>query len=354
VTKLDLHAPVTELVHQLVDIESVSGNEAVITDAIEAALSDVAHISLRRDGNALVARTNLGREKRVLLAGHTDTVPLAGNLPARRIGEQLHGCGTTDMKGGLAVLLAICATVAEPRYDATYVAYDCEEVEAARNGLKRLVDNHPDWLATDLAILMEPTNALIEAGCQGTLRVDVSVPGVRAHTARAWMGVNAIHDVAPLLATLASYDARRVVIDGCEYREGISAVRISGGVSGNVVPDECTVEINFRFAPDRSESDALVHVQQVLSPYQVSLADVAGGALPGLSSPIAQEFAAAVGGEPQAKLGWTDVARFSALGVPALNFGPGDPLVAHTADEYVELAQVQRAYDVMHAYLTAS
>lgn len=351
-TTLDLRVPVRELVRSLVDIESVSGNEAAITDAIEAGLRALGHLSVERDGNVLVARTSLGRSHRVLLAGHTDTVPVAGNLPSRLDGERLYGCGTTDMKGGLAVLLSLAAHVTESRHDVTYVAYDCEEVEAARNGLKRVVEVHPDWLATDLAILLEPTNALIEAGCQGTLRVDVTVPGVRAHTARAWLGVNAIHDAAPLLATLASYDARRVVIDGCEYREGLSAVGIRAGVSGNVVPDECVVEINFRFAPDRSESDALVHVQQVLSPYPVALVDVAGGALPGLSASIAQEFAAAVGGVPQAKLGWTDVARFSALGVPALNFGPGDPLVAHTADESVELPQVERAADVLSRYLT--
>ncbi|MEP7054722.1 MAG: succinyl-diaminopimelate desuccinylase [Actinomycetota bacterium] len=351
-TSVDLRAPARDLTVDLVDMESVSGDEAAITDAIEAGLRSAAHLTVERDGNVLVARTSLGRDRRILLAGHTDTVPLAANLPARLDGDRLYGCGATDMKGGLAVLLSIATQVTTPRHDVTYVAYDCEEVNAARNGLKRVVESHPEWLATDLAILMEPTNALIEAGCQGTLRVEVTVPGVRAHSARAWTGVNAIHGAAPLLATLAAYDARRVVIDGCEFREGLSAVRIHGGVSGNVVPDECVVEINFRFAPDRSESDALVHVQQVLSPYQVSLVDVAGGALPGLSSAVAAEFAAAVGGAPQAKLGWTDVARFSALGVPALNFGPGDPLVAHTADEYVDLPQVDRAYDILHRYLS--
>lgn len=349
---LDLHGSARALTQSLVDIESVSGNEAGVTDAIETALRTLPHLSVERDGNVLVARTSLGRAQRVLLAGHSDTVPVAGNLPSRLDGERLHGCGTTDMKGGLAVLLSIAAAVAEPKHDVTYVAYDCEEIDASQNGLKRIVEQHPDWLATDLAILMEPTRSLIEAGCQGTLRVEVTVPGVRAHTARAWMGVNAIHDVAPLLATLAAYDARRVVIDGCEFREGLSAIRIRAGVSGNVVPDECVVEINFRFAPDRSESDALVHVQEVLSPYQLALVDVAGGALPGLSAPIAQQFVAAVGGTPVGKLGWTDVARFSALGVPALNFGPGDPLLAHTADEYVDLPQVDRAFEVLRAYLS--
>jgi succinyl-diaminopimelate desuccinylase len=352
VTQLDLHAPVVDVVRRLVDIESVSGNEAEICDAIEAALRSSTHLTVDRHRNTVVARTTLGRDKRVLLAGHTDTVPLAGNLPSRVDGDRLYGCGTTDMKGGTAVLLSMAATVLEPRYDVTYVAYECEEVEGERNGLKLLVDNHPDWLETELAILMEPTSARIEAGCQGTLRVEVTIPGVRAHAARSWIGVNAIHGAAPLLATLAAYDGRRVVIDGCEYREGLSAVRIQGGVAGNVIPDECHVEVNFRFAPDRTESDALAHVQSVLSPYPVVLTDAAPGALPGLHLEAAQEFIAAVGDEPAAKLGWTDVARFSALGVPALNYGPGDPLLAHTRDEFVELPQVTQCADVMRRYLT--
>jgi succinyl-diaminopimelate desuccinylase len=352
VTSVDLQAPVTDLVRQLVDIESVSGDEQLITDLIETGLRALPHLEVARAGNAVVARTSLGRARRVLLAGHTDTVPLAGNLPSRVDGDRLYGCGTTDMKGGVAVLLSMAATVLEPRYDVTYVAYDCEEVEGERNGLKRLVDQHADWLSTDLAILLEPTGALIEAGCQGTLRVDVTVPGVRAHSARSWLGVNAIHEAAPLLATLAAYDARRVTIDGCDYREGLSAVRIHGGVAGNVIPDECRIEVNFRFAPDRTESEALAHVQSVLSPYPVILTDAAPGALPGLATPVAQDFVAAVGDTPRAKLGWTDVARFSALGVPALNYGPGDPNLAHTRDEYVELPQVTRAADVMRRYLT--
>lgn len=351
-TSVDLQAPVTELVRQLVDIESVSGNEALISDLIETGLRALPHLAVSRAGNAVVARTSLGRPQRVLLAGHSDTVPLAGNLPSRLDGDRLYGCGTTDMKGGLAVLLSMAASVPEPRFDVTYVAYDCEEVEGERNGLKRLVDHHPDLLATDLAILMEPTGTLIEAGCQGTLRVDVTVPGVRAHSARSWLGVNAIHDAAPLLATLSAYEARRVTIDGCDYREGLSAVRIAGGVAGNVVPDECRIEVNFRFAPDRTESEALAHVQSVLSPYPVVMTDVAPGALPGLGTAVAQDFVAAVGDAPRGKLGWTDVARFSALGVPALNFGPGDPNLAHTRDEYVELPQVARAADMMRRYLT--
>jgi succinyl-diaminopimelate desuccinylase len=256
------------------------------------------------------------------------------------------------MKAGLAVMLRLAAALPEPARDVTYLFYDNEETEAARNGLARLTQKQPDWLAGDLAILMEPTANQVEAGCQGTLRVLVVVPGRRAHSARGWLGDNAIHKAGDVLIRLAAYQPRRVVIDHCEYREGLNAVRIEGGVSGNVVPDRCTVTVNYRFAPDRTEPDALAHVQEVLAPFECVLTDSAPGAMPGLSAPAAQEFVAAVGGTPVAKLGWTDVARFAALGVPAVNFGPGDPNVAHTRDEYVDTALIGECERALRGYLT--
>jgi succinyl-diaminopimelate desuccinylase len=347
---LNLSADPIDLTAALVDVESVSGNEQHITDLVETALRRTP-LEVVRDGNVVVARTHLGREQRVLLAGHLDTVPLADNVPSRRDGDRLFGCGTSDMKSGDAVLLHLAATLPEPSYDVTYVLYDNEEVEADKNGLNRIAAQHRDWLDADLAILMEPTNGQVEVGCQGTLRVSVTVPGRRAHSARGWLGENAIHAAAPLLTTLVRYDARHVDIDGCVYREGLNAVRIDGGVAGNVVPDACTVVVNFRFAPDRSEAEALAHVTEVLSPYDVELVDSAPGALPGLTAPAARHFLDAVGEKPMAKYGWTDVARFAALGIPAVNFGPGDPNLAHTREESVEVARIGRCTDVLRAYL---
>jgi succinyl-diaminopimelate desuccinylase len=305
-----------------------------------------------RDGNNVVARTSLGRDRRVLLAGHLDTVPTADNLPSRRDGDRLYGCGTSDMKAGDAVLLHLAATLPEPAYDLTFVLYDNEEVEADRNGLKRLVETRRDLLDADLAVLMEPTSGQVEAGCQGTLRVRVTLPGRRAHSARGWLGDNAIHAAGPLLTTLASYQARNVEIDGCTYREGLNAVRIDGGVAGNVVPDACTVVVNFRFAPDRSVEQAEQHVREVLTGYAVELTDAAPGALPGLSAPAAAHFIAAIGTTPTAKYGWTDVARFAALGIPAVNYGPGDPNLAHTREEHVEVARITAAADALRGYLS--
>jgi succinyl-diaminopimelate desuccinylase len=289
-----------------------------------------------------------------VIAGHLDTVPIADNLPSRREGERLFGCGSSDMKAGLAVMLRVAAGLADPRHDITWLFYDNEEVEAARNGLGRVARNAPDWLHAELAILMEPTANRVEAGCQGTLRALVVVPGRRAHSARSWLGDNAIHRAAEVLARLAAYEARRVVLDGCEYREGLNAVRIEGGVSGNVVPDRCTVTVNFRFAPDRDEAAALEHVQQTLAPFEVVPTDSSPGALPRLSEPAAADFVAAVGGDPVAKLGWTDVARFAALGIPAVNFGPGDPNLAHTREEYVEIPRIGECERVLRGYLAGA
>jgi len=351
-TVLDLSLDSAALTARLVDIPSVSGSEGDLADAIAHTLGALGHLNVERDGNAVVARTELGRAERVVLAGHIDTVPLAGNLPSRRDGDRLYGCGTTDMKSGVAVQLRLAATVPAPNRDVTYLFYDCEEVEAVRNGLSRLTRVHPDWLAGDFAVLLEPTSGMVEGGCQGTMRVDVTTGGRRAHSARSWLGENAIHAAAPILAILDEYAPRRVEVDGLEYREGLNAVRVEGGVAGNIIPDLCTVTVNYRFAPDRSEEEAFGHVREVFTDYDVVVTDSAPGALPGLNQPAAAAFVAAVGGQPQAKYGWTDVARFSALGVPAVNFGPGDPNLAHTREEYVELARVADCEARMRAWLT--
>jgi succinyl-diaminopimelate desuccinylase len=342
-----------ELTRELVDIESVSGNEDRIAADVAAALSGVPWLSVTRVGNTVVARTDLGRTGRVVLAGHLDTVPIAGNFPSRTEAGVIHGCGTSDMKSGVALALHLAATLAEPRYDVTYLFYDCEEVESERNGLRRLGAERPD-LFTDagFAVLLEPTYGLVEAGCQGTLRVVVSTAGRRAHSARSWLGVNAIHAVTDVLARLRDYQARTVTIDGCTYREGLNAVRIAGGVAGNVIPDECAVDVNFRFAPDRTADAARDHMREIFAGYALDFVDLAPGALPGLSAPPAKEFIAAVGAPPQAKLGWTDVSRFAELGVPALNFGPGDPNLAHTREEHVEVEKIEAGARVLRDWLS--
>jgi succinyl-diaminopimelate desuccinylase len=347
----DALADPVALTRALVDIESVSGDEDAITDAVEAALRGAPHLSVLRSGNTVVARTDLGRPRRVVLAGHLDTVPVAENLPSTVDGEYLYGCGTSDMKSGSALALWLALTVGEPRYDVSYVFYDCEEVEAARNGLRRLAEAHPDRLAADLAILLEPTYGAVEAGCQGTMRVRVTAAGRRAHSARSWLGANAIHAAGEVLRRLSDYAPRRVDIDGCEYHEGLNAVRIAGGVAGNVIPDRCEIEVNYRFAPDRDVPAAEAHLREVFDGYPVEVVDAAPGALPGLSAEPAREFLAMVGRPPAAKLGWTDVSRFAALGIPALNYGPGDPNLAHTREERVEIPKIREGATTLAAWL---
>ncbi len=349
---LDLSADPADLTATLVDIPSVSRDEGPIADAIESALRALPGLEVIRLGNSVLARTSLGLPTRVLLAGHIDTVPIADNVPSRLDGDTLHGCGTTDMKSGDAMLLHIAATLADPTRDITFVFYECEEIEHEFNGLTRIERELPEWLAADLAILGEPTNGQIEAGCQGTAAVAVTVRGRRAHAARSWLGDNAIHDAGEVLDRLRSFESRSVDIDGCVYREGLNAVGISGGVASNVIPDECVVKVNFRFAPDRDADGAIGLLKELFDGFEIDVLDVAPGALPGLSAPAAAEFVAAAGGVAVAKYGWTDVARFAALGIPAVNYGPGDPSLAHTIQEHVSRRQIREMTEVLRSFLT--
>lgn len=348
---LDLGADVVDLTAELIDIPSQSHYEELIADAVEEALRRLPHLEVLRTGNTLVARTSLGRSQRVVLAGHLDTVPPAGNLPHRLDEEFLHGLGSVDMKGGVAVMLRCAAQVPAPTRDVTYVFYEAEEVEDRYNGLRALAQHRPELIAADFAVLLEPSDAGVEAGCQGTLRVRVSTHGRRAHSARPWKGSNAIHKLGEVLRRLNSYNAATVDVDGLTYREGLSAVGISGGVAGNVVPDEASVLVNYRFAPTKSTDEALDHVRSVFDGFDIEVLDLSPGALPGLGHPAARDFLAAVGAQPRPKFGWTDVARFSALGVPAVNFGPGDPSLAHAADERVPLEQLRRCERAMLDWL---
>lgn len=344
---------------ELVDIPSVSHHERALADHLEERLATCAHLSVRRIGDNVLARTELGRPSRLIFAGHLDTVPPNGNETARIDGNVLWGLGAADMKGGLAVMSEIVRSVPEPSVDVTFIGYVCEEVEQSHSGLRQIEEADEDWLAGDVAILGEPTGSSVEAGCQGVLRVAVRLRGERAHTARPWMGENAIHRLGPLLETVSGYEGRRPVIDGCEFREALQAVSVSGGVASNVVPDEVVLVLNHRFAPDRDVETAFVHLRELVASAvdldrgdEVVLDDSSAPAAPGLSHPLLASLVSASGSAPTAKLGWTDVSFFSARGVPAANFGPGEPALAHTAAERVELADLVRADATLRGLLT--
>ena len=332
---IDLSKNLVELTMDLCNIESVSGSEKQLADAIERALA-LPHLTVLRDGNAVVASTNSGKP-RVLIAGHIDTVPVANNLPS-----QLHhfereqvivGRGSVDMKGGVAVMLKLASELVSPRYDISWIFYDNEEVDSSKNGLGRLAQNHPELLKGEFAILCEPTSALVEGGCNGTLRALIRTKGVKAHSARPWMGENAIHKATPILQILSAFEPQTIAVDGLEYRESLNAVSIKAGIAGNVIPDLCVVEINYRFAPSKNAQAAKAQIEELFTGFEIEFVDVAEGARPGLDTELARQFLAATATTARPKYGWTDVARFSALGIPAINFGPGDPSLAHADNE---------------------
>ena len=354
--ELDLNVDVADLLQTLIDVPSESLQEQAIADAVEVAVRRLPHLDVVRDGHTIIARTQLGRAERVVIGGHLDTVPANANLPSRRVvvdGEdRIYGLGACDMKGGVAVALRLAAALTEPTRDVTWIWYEAEEIDSQYNGLRRLADERPELLAADFAVLMEPSNAVVEAGCQGTMRVEIRATGTRAHSARSWMGDNAIHKAGEILSRLSVYEPRQVVIDGLTYREGLSAVGIRGGVAGNVIPDEAVVAVNYRFAPNRTAVEGEAHLRDVFEGFDLIVIDAVDGALPGLSHPAAQDFLAAVGGTPSPKFGWTDVARFTSLGIPAVNYGTGNPSLAHHKDEYAPVADLRAVEAGLRAWLT--
>lgn len=358
---LKIDADPIQLTAQLVDIASPSHHEEEIANAVEKALRalDPRQLEVVRYGNTVCARTKRGLGSRVVLAGHIDTVPVADNVPHHFESDIMWGCGTVDMKSGMAVYLHAFATLynsAELSHDLTLIAYEGEEVATKFNGLGHLQDAHPEWLAGDIALLGEPSGAMIEAGCQGTIRLRVTANGTRAHSARAWLGSNAAHTLAPVMMNVATYRPREVTIDGCTYREGMNIVHVEAGVATNTIPDKAWMFVNFRFAPDRGVEEAMEHMRAVIGEHDrvdITVDDIAGGALPGLGQPAARALVDAVGGNVRAKYGWTDVARFSELGTPAVNFGPGDPGFAHKKDEQVPISEITEVSNVLNRYLTA-
>ena len=365
IVALNPHADIVALTTDLVNIPSVSGNEAALASAIFAELSKCDWLEVHRFKNSVVAKTNLGKASRVIVAGHIDTVPVADNEAAVFVSsgnglpsdgtvvpdDVVFGLGACDMKGGVAVALRAAVTIENPQFDVTYIFYECEEVDSERNGLTLIAAEHPEWLAADIAVLLEPSNANIEAGCQGTLRAKVSTVGTRAHSARSWLGDNAIHNLGEILARLNSYVPAKVLIDGLEYREGLNAVQVSGGIAGNVIPDSATVEVNYRYAPSTSGAQAEAHIREVFDGFLVEFVDNATGAMPGLDRPALADLVSRVGGKVAPKFGWTDVARFSAMGVPAVNLGPGDPGLAHSRNEHVSVAQLKQCEETVFDWL---
>ena len=347
---LDLAARTLELV----DVPSESRHEESLAELVRASVPlDLVY----DDDLTLLFRRSAVERPLVVFAGHLDTVPANDNLPGRIDGGAVHGLGASDMKGGLAVMVELALGVPEPAVDVTYVIYARDEVAAAESGLEELFEARPDLLEGDVAILGEPTDGELEAGCQGTLRLEVTLAGARAHSARPWMGRNAVHRLGPLLTFLSAHEPREPVLDGLQFREALQAVGVAGGVATNVVPDSATVAINHRFAPDRSPEEAEAAVRELIEPFleegdTVVLTDAAPGGAPNLDHPLLAALVERHGLGVRAKLGWTDVARFAARGVPAANLGAGDSSLAHHVDERVEADRLETSYRALHDLIT--
>lgn len=379
-----LDTTLLDLTAELVAIPSVSHNEQEICAYVEAELRKLPWLEVERIGDNVVARTNLGRPSRLILGGHLDTVPPSdpdGDVGLRRDGDILWGTGSSDMKGALAVYLMLARQIPEPSIDVSYVFYAREEVARKYSGLLELQAARPDLLKCDAAILGEPTDGVIEAGCQGGLRASVKVAGKRAHAARAWMGENAVHGLAPLLSALRAYQPRKPVIDGCEFHESMQAISATGGIAGNVVPDEAEVVISHRFSPDHTTTEAEQHVKDFVAKafaaegyaaedrndgssstpkFKIEILDTAPACPPSLDHPLLQSLVEAVTSNPglpasttpvRAKLGWTDVAFFGEQNIPAANFGPGNPLLAHAPNEQISAPNLHHNYETLAAVL---
>ncbi len=345
-----------QLTADLIDVPSESFNEAGLAHWLHAELTGIDGLEVIRVGDNIVARTNLDRKYRVAIGGHLDTVPANGNATARFEGDTLYGLGASDMKGGLAVMIELARNITEPAVDVTYVFYAREEVALEHNGLRELFAEIPEYLHADVAILGEPTGAVVEAGCQGTMRAVVTLNGKRAHTARPWMGRNAIHRLGGLLSALEAYEHREPVIDGCTYREAMQAVFVDGGVAGNVVPDAVKLTVNHRFAPDRTSAEAEVHMRSVIEPFMdegdsFEIVDLSPAAKPDLRHPLMASLTGRNNLIVRAKLGWTDVAFFSEMGIPAVNFGPGEATLAHTKNEHIEATKLVGTYAALEDLL---
>ena len=349
---MNINQELGKLTLDLVNISSVSKDEKSIADSIEESLQELSHLKLTRVNNSLVAQTNFGNKQRLVIAGHIDTVPANNNFPGKMNTSEIVGLGSVDMKSGIAVALKLAAEITNSKFDITYLFYESEEIETKFNGLELITKQQKDLLNCDFAILMEPTNGILEVGCQGSLRFEVSAIGKRSHSARWWNGENAIHKTNKILEILNNYKSREPEIDGYKFREGLQAVKINGGIAGNVVPDSVNVSINHRFAPDTTIDQATANMKTLFKEFNFHLVDAANAAPTGLANPLIKEFVSSIGKEIAPKFGWTDVARFANAGIPAINFGPGDPNLAHHPDEKVSISQINEVYESLKKWLT--
>lgn len=352
-----MSSEVAERAARYVSIPSVSRDERALADEVERELRAARHLEVRRIGDNVVARTRGEAASRVVVAGHLDTVPGEPGVDVRD--GRIVGLGACDMKGSIAMMVELATSARRYVSEVTWVFYAREEIERRSSGLLELQAVDPSLLSGDVAIVTEPTAGRVEAGCQGSATVELTLAGRRAHSARPSNGRNAIHRLAEPLAWLAGYEPRSVELDGVTFVEQRQAVAVAGGVANNVVPDAATLRVNLRVAPDRTTADAVGELREALRGVlgdedRFVVLDEASPAPPSLGHPVLARLVKRTQREPRAKLGYTDVSFFSSLGMPAANFGAGDPDLAHQAGEFVEVAELERCVGVLGDLLEAA
>ena len=344
---------------ELVDIPSESRHEAAIAAHVVSLVPGSFEPEYESDDAFVFVRPRREGRELVVLAGHYDTVPAQDNLPGRLEDGSVVGLGASDMKGGLAVLLELAreleAQGVEPAVDLALLLFGKEELPAEFSPLPHLFDTSRVVHEADLAILLEPTDGTIQAGCLGNLNARISFGGVSGHSARPWTAENAIEAALEGLRPLAAIEPRPVEVGGLTFTEVVSITQIHGGIADNVIPDRVTAHVNFRYAPDRSPASAEAHLRSLLPPGAAY--ESAGDSPPArvvTDSPLVQRLQRVGGLELEPKQAWTNVADFTMRGIDAVNFGPGATRYAHRRDERVERAALEHAFESLWRFVTGS
>ena len=353
----DLATRLAERTLELVNIPSESRHEAEIAAHVRSLVPPSFAAEYEAEDAFVWARPRREGKPLVVLAGHYDTVPPQANVPGRIENGAVVGLGASDMKGGLAVMLELARELegTEPEVDLALLAFGKEELPAEFSPLPHLFDNSAVVHEAELAILLEPTDCTIQAGCLGNLNARITFHGVSGHSARPWTAENAIEKALEGLSPYARIEPRPVVIGGLTFTEVASITQIDGGIATNVIPDRAEANINFRYAPDRSPASAEAYLRSLLP--EGATFEHAGDSPPArvvTDSPLVQRLRAAgdLGLEP--KQAWTNVADFTSRGIDAVNFGPGATRYAHRRDEQVEIASLERAFTALWRFVTGT
>lgn len=336
---------------ELVDVPSESRHEASVRELLRGLVPTEYRPVFEGDEAFLWARERRPETALLVLAGHYDTVPAQDNVPGRIGGGAVHGCGASDMKGGVAVALELVrelATLEPGRVDVALLLFGREELPPEHNPLPALFDGCPLVHEAALAVLLEPTDLTIQAGCLGNLSARVTFHGVSGHSARPWLAENALHRAIEGLARVATHERREATIDGLPFFEVVSVTRLESGVADNVVPDRAVATVNLRYPPDRTPAEADELLRSLL-PTDTTI-ELVGNSPPGavvVDASLVRELQAVGNLAIEPKQAWTNVADFTSRGIPAVNFGPGATRFAHRRDEQVEVAALVRAYETL-------